>query len=106
MIHPDEARAIVFSRARALEPHEVHLTDAGDRILARPLKADVDLPSFRASTMDGYAVIHSDQDPVRTVIGSGFAGEDQRLVVTPGTATRIMTGAPVPNGATAVVMVD
>lgn len=106
MIHPDEARGIVFKHARPLPPEEVHLTDAGDRILARPLTADVDLPAFRASTMDGYAVVHSDQKPVRTVIGSGFAGEDQKLVVTPGTATRIMTGAPLPDGATAVVMVE
>lgn len=106
MIHPEEARSRVLEMARPLPVETVHLTDAGDRILASDLVADVDLPPFRASTMDGYAVVHDDADPERRVIGSGFAGEYHDLQITPGTVTKIMTGAPVPEGATAVVMVE
>src|SRR5690606_11480813 len=84
----------------------VPLSEAGDRILAASLVADGDLPPFRASTMDGYAVVHSDTTTERQVLGSGFAGEDSGFKVVPGTASKIMTGAPIPEGATAVVMVE
>lgn len=106
MIHPDEARSIVLSHTEVLPFQQVNLVDAGERILARPLVADVDLPPFNASTMDGYAVVHSDTDANRKILGSGFAGSDSGFRVTPGTASKIMTGAPVPDGATAVVMVE
>ena len=106
MLHPDEAREIVLRFAKPLAPEKVPLKDAGERVLARALVADVDLPPFRASTMDGYAVIHSDSMESREVLGSGFAGAASGLVVQSGTASKIMTGAPVPDGATAVVMVE
>jgi molybdopterin biosynthesis enzyme len=106
MIHPDEARKIVLSHAAVLPFQQVNLVDSGDRVLAKPLVADVDLPPFNASTMDGYAVVHSDTDAQRRILGSGFAGADSGFRVTPGTASKIMTGAPVPDGATAVVMVE
>lgn len=106
MLHPDEAREIVLAFARPLAPERVNLEEAGDRVLAEPLVADVDLPPFRASTVDGYAVVHSDSSPERTVLGSGFAGADTDYVVDTGSASKIMTGAPVPEGATAVVMVE
>lgn len=106
MLHPDEAREIVLRSVRPLTPEEIPLDAAGDRVLAQPLIADVDLPPFRASTMDGYAVVHSDSNPERTILGAGFAGERSGVTVTPGTATKIMTGAPLPDGATAVVMVE
>jgi molybdenum cofactor synthesis domain-containing protein len=106
MLHPDEARDIVLARARRLEPEFVSLEEAGDRILAEDLIADVDLPPFPAATMDGFAVVHDDQTAERPIVGSGFAGDDTRVVVAPGTAAKIMTGAPVPAGATAVVPVE
>lgn len=106
MLHPDEAREIVLRFATPLSPELAPLEEAGDRVLARALVADVDLPPFRASTMDGYAVVHSDSMESRQVLGSGFAGAESGLVVKPGTASKIMTGAPLPEGATAVVMVE
>jgi gephyrin len=106
MLEPDEARAIVLRHAAALEPEWVALHDAGERFLARDLVAEVDLPPFDAATMDGYAVIHDDETRVRPVLGSGFAGEDTALTITRGTASKIMTGAPVPRGATAVIQVE
>lgn len=106
MLHPGEAREIVLRFAKPLPPERVRLEEAGDRVLAEPLIADVDLPPFRASTMDGYAVVHTDSQPLREVLGSGYAGEATDVVVRSGTARKIMTGAPLPEGATAVVMVE
>ncbi|CAN5301058.1 molybdopterin molybdotransferase MoeA [soil metagenome] len=106
MLHPEEAREIVLRFAKPLSPELAPLEEAGDRVLAQALVAHVDLPPFRASTMDGYAVVHSDSMKSRQVLGSGFAGAESGLVVQPGTVTKIMTGAPVPDGATAVVMVE
>ncbi len=106
MIHPDTAREIILANTKALPSEVVHLVDAGERVLADPLIADVDLPPFRASTMDGYAVVHDDTMLEREIVGTGFAGEDLRLSLSSGQAARIMTGAPVPEGATAVVMIE
>jgi gephyrin len=106
MIHPDEARSIVLSHTGVLPFQQVNIVEAGDRVLAKSLVADVDLPPFNASTMDGYAVLHSDTVATRQILGSGFAGAASGYRVTPGTASKIMTGAPVPDGATAVVMVE
>lgn len=106
MLHPDEARRIVLEHVRPLEPLRVPLTEAGDRVLAEPLIADVDLPPFRASTMDGYAVIHDDPQTAREVIGQQLAGGEASGKLRSGTAIKIMTGAPVPDGADAVVPVE
>jgi gephyrin len=106
MLHPDEAREIVLRHARALDPERVSLDDAGDRYLADPLIADVSLPPFPAATMDGYAVVHDDPARERQILGSGFAGDDPTFVVTTGAVAKIMTGAPVPRGADAVVPVE
>jgi gephyrin len=106
LLHPDEARAIVLANVRPLEPERVPIGNAGDRFLAEPLIADVSLPPFPAATMDGFAVIHDDPAIERRVLGSGFAGDDPDITVVPGTAAKIMTGAPVPAGADAVVQVE
>ena len=106
MLHPDEARAIVLAHATPLEPEVVPIADAGDHILADPLIADVSLPPFPAATMDGYAIVHDDPAPLREILGSGFAGDAATLTVAPGKAAKIMTGAPVPAGANAVVPVE
>lgn len=106
LLHPDEARKIVFSHVEALEPESVPLDQAGDRFLVDDFVADVSLPPFPAATMDGYAVIHDDSSNPREVLGSGFAGDATSVTVTPGTAAKIMTGAPVPDGADAVVQVE
>jgi len=106
MLHPDEARATVLANVRPLEPERVPIAEAGDRFLANPLIADVSLPPFPAATMDGFAVIHDDPAVERRVLGSGFAGDNPDVTVVPGTAAKIMTGAPVPNGADAVVQVE
>ncbi len=106
LLHPDEARRIVLQHARPL-PHElVPLREAAWRVLAEDLVATGDHPPFPAATMDGYAVVASDASPWREVIGVQTAGHPIDVEVTPGTAVRITTGAPVPPGADAVVRVE
>lgn len=106
MLHPDEARAIVLAHAAALDPEIVSIEQAGDRILADALVAGMSLPPFAAATMDGYAVVHDDPATLRDILGSGFAGDAATVTVGPGSAAKIMTGAPVPAGADAVVPVE
>jgi molybdenum cofactor synthesis domain-containing protein len=106
LLHPDEALAIVLSQVRTLPAETVPLAAAGGRTLAEDLVADQDLPPFPASTMDGFAVIASDVSPWREIIGDQFAGTMEGIEITPGTTARIMTGAPLPQGADAVVRVE
>jgi gephyrin len=106
LLHPSEAREIVLANVRPLEPMVVPLLEAGDRYLVDPLIADVSLPPFPAATMDGFAVIHDDTSVTRTILDASFAGDSPEGVVHPGSAAPIMTGAPVPTGADAVVPVE
>jgi gephyrin len=104
--HPDEARATVLAHARPLQIERVSIVDAAWRTLAEDLVAPADHPPFAASTMDGYAVVAADVSPWREVIGVQNAGNVIDAEVTDGAAVRIMTGAPIPRGADAVVRVE
>ncbi len=106
LIPPDEALDIIMRHVRSLESETVSLAACGGRVLAEDLIADQDLPPFAASTMDGFAVIASDVSPWREIIGDQYAGTLEGIEVTPGTSARIMTGAPLPTGADAVVRVE
>lgn len=97
-----------FERLRDVEPVGLH--DALDRVLAEDVVADFDVPPFRNSAMDGYAVRAADtvdaspETPViLKVTGTVAAGSAPDAPLEPGQAVRIMTGAPVPSGADAVV---
>ena len=104
--HPDEAKATVLGHARPLGSELIALPDAGWRVLAEDVTATEDHPPFRAATMDGFAVVAADSSPWREVIGVQTAGSVIDVEVTDGYAVRITTGAPVPNGADAVVKVE
>jgi len=110
MISVDEALEYVLKHFEPLEPEEAEILDALDRVLAEDVYSDTDIPPFDNSAMDGYAVRAADtvgassEAPVTLrVIGDLAAGYTTDLVVEPGTAIRIMTGAPLPAGADAVV---
>ncbi len=100
----------VLSGVRPLVPVDVPLLDALGLVCAEDVVATMSLPSFDNSAMDGYAVRHADVAtasaerpvllPVLGEIGAGRAGP---RTLAPGTATKIMTGAPVPEGADAIV---
>ncbi len=108
MLPPDEAQRIVFSHAeqRSLGSEVVPLAQAAGRLLAQAVVAHRDLPPFAASTMDGFALLHDDPSDRWRVIGSGLAGDVPSDTLTHGVAARIMTGAPLPDGATTVVPVE
>ena len=109
----EEARAIVSQRTREtigqLPVESVPLDAAPGRVLAREIRADRDYPPFNRSARDGFAVIASDVASVPTtleLIGETRAGEPSHFALEPGQAVEIMTGAPGPENADAVVMVE
>jgi molybdopterin molybdotransferase len=110
----EEARHIVAQHAvriLARETESVDLLSASGRVLAEPILADRDFPPFPRATRDGYAVRAQDiaQVPAQlALVGEVKAGAvpDGSCKVKPGEAVSIMTGAPVPSGADAVVMVE
>jgi len=113
MISVDEARNYILSRIEPLPAEKVELLDALDRALAEDVVAEIDVPPFSNSAMDGYAVragdiagARSDAPVVLRVIEELAAGAAPTTEVGPGTAARIMTGAPMPRGADAVVKVE
>lgn len=110
MISVEEALAEILSHVRPLNPERVAILDALGRVLAEEIVSDIDIPPFDNSAMDGYAVRAADvarasaESPVRlAVTGSVAAGYVSSGRVEPGTTIRIMTGAPLPDGADAVV---
>jgi len=111
----EDARRAVEHQAVLVQPPEteiVALDDAAERVLAEPVLADRDLPPFPRSTRDGYAVRSADLrnlPALLEVIGEVRAGEKPDKIpasIGVGQALSIMTGAPVPAGADAVVMVE
>lgn len=103
---PDEARAIVDRAIVRMPPETIPLAEAAWRVLAGHLVAPEDHPPFPASTMDGFAVVAEDSSPWREILGDQHAGHVLDEEVTEGYTVRIMTGAPVPRGANAVVPVE
>ncbi len=104
--HPDEALATVLAHCARLETELVAIAEAAWRVLANDLIATEPHPPFPASTMDGYAVLAADVSPWREVLGVQKAGELIDAEVTDGYTVKIMTGAPIPDGADAVVKVE
>lgn len=85
---------------------QVSLGDAAGRVLAEPILADRDYPPFPRSARDGFAVRSSDLPGALRVIGEVRAGESYGGSIRTGEAVEIMTGAPVPDGADQIVMVE
>ncbi len=104
MITVTEALDQLFALARPLRAETVPLLQASGRVLAADLQALRDQPPFAASAMDGYAVAEAVPGARLRVIGESAAGHRFDGSVGPGDAVRIFTGAPVPAGATRVVI--
>jgi molybdopterin molybdotransferase len=103
MLAVEEALKLVEKHAKPLAPWRVPLGDAAGLVLAEDIISEVNSPPYDKSLMDGYAVRSSDTQPERQILEEIAAGDVPRLPITPGTASRIMTGAPLPEGADAVV---
>ncbi len=109
----DEAAALVAASAARMarirpDVERVSLSRALGRVLAEPLRADADQPSFARSTRDGFACRAAEISTHRplAVAGSTRAGQSPSGSLPRGSAWEIMTGAPVPSGADAVVMLE
>jgi molybdopterin molybdotransferase len=103
----DEARVRILKGVKPLPAETVKLEHALGRVLAKAVVARRDQPPFAASAMDGYAVRAEDVSaiPVQLkVTGTSAAGRAYSGTVRPGTAVRILTGAPLPKGADAIVI--
>ena len=103
----DEARARILKEVKPLATETIEVGKALGRVLAKAVAAKRDQPPFASSAMDGYAVRAEDvvTIPVQlALIGTSAAGRAYSGTVKPGTAVRILTGAPVPKGADAIVI--
>ena len=109
VISLEEARSYVLDQVDRLPSLQVSLAEAGGLVLAEPVVAQELVPPFANTAMDGFAVIAADtaDAPVTLdVVGTVAAGAPAESPLGPGQAMRIMTGAPMPEGADAVVMVE
>lgn len=109
MIPLEAARKIVLDGCRPLPRRPIVIDDALGCVTAEAIVASEAVPAFANTAMDGYAVRAADTAgaPVRlAVVGTVAAGSAPSMELGPGQAARIMTGAPIPPGCDAVVMVE
>ena len=110
MISVEEALNKILSYVKVLEPEYKSILECDGQVLAEDILAGINIPSLDNSAMDGYAVRAEDtqgsssKSPrILKVIETIIAGAIPKHEVKPGTAARIMTGAPMPKGADSVV---
>ncbi|OPX43914.1 molybdopterin molybdenumtransferase [Ruminiclostridium hungatei] len=113
MLGIEQAREVVLDSVVKIDSEVVDITSSLNRILACDIYSDIDLPTFNNSAMDGYAVISSglkgasfDQPIWLEVIGEIPAGYTYSGKLMNGKALKIMTGAPIPEGADTVVPIE
>ncbi|HLT17714.1 MAG TPA: gephyrin-like molybdotransferase Glp [Acidimicrobiales bacterium] len=109
----EEAQGYVLGRVAALPVAPVAVAEARGLVLGEDVVSSVAVPPFAGSAMDGYAVVAADTagasaaEPVRLpVVAEVAAGHPAPRALRPGEAMRIFTGAPVPDGADAIVIVE
>ncbi len=110
MITLDQAFEIIKKEVKALKPASVPLAEVAGCLLDEDITASFDVPSFASSAMDGFAVRISDMKengpwrlPIQNVIAAGDSAEQ---VLRKGFAAKIMTGAPLPDGADTIIPVE
>ncbi|NOK58986.1 MAG: molybdopterin molybdenumtransferase MoeA [Chloroflexi bacterium AL-N10] len=111
MLPIEDAQRIIGEHTRLIDSEEIDccamLPTAPDgRVLAEDVYATETIPDVPKAAVDGYALQVADNTNERRVLAEIAAGMEQSPVVEPGTAVRIMTGAPIPQGADAVIMVE
>lgn len=106
MIDFNEALKIVLDSAVPTGSEEIALTDACNRVLALDVFTPEDIPSFSKSAMDGYACRKEDISKGMKVLEVIPAGYRPKHRITPGTCSKIMTGAMVPKGADTILIVE
>lgn len=108
MIQLDAALNILDDKLadRHLPSEDVPVEDACGRILAEPAVSRVDLPPFRKSAMDGYAVMDQDKHDTYRVLEQIPAGKTPSVPLEPGSCSMVMTGAPVPENTGRVIIFE
>src|SRR5437867_4123197 len=104
-----DAQEAVLSRVRPLPPEPTPLAEALGRVLGEDVASDLDMPPFDKAMMDGYAVRSAELasgPTVLAIVEEITAGRTPTVTLGPGHASRIMTGAPIPRGADAVVRIE
>ena len=106
MISSEEAKQIIASEVFPLKPVMQKLGHAAGKILAADVYANIDMPSYNQSSMDGYAFLFEgwQKYQVLNIAGEMAAGSNEVINLLPENAVRIFTGAAVPDGADTVVM--
>ncbi len=106
MVSIAEATAMIMARAQPLDSEEIDALTALGRVLAADVSSPEDIPDVPKSAMDGYALRAGDGLAPRRVVGELTAGGATTVTLGAGEATRIMTGAPLPPGADAMIPVE
>ena len=113
LLNVDTALSKILADMRTLEAEPVSLPDSHDRVLAEDIVSPIDLPPFDNSAMDGYAIRYGDSaaasrtNPASLAVSMDImAGSAPTTQLLAGQAARIMTGAPIPAGASAVIPVE
>ena len=104
MISVHEAQQIILQNIPAKKTALIPLSEAAGLVVSSDISARTDIPAFPQSSMDGYALKFQDRSKPLMIKGEMAAGTSQPLTIETGEATRIFTGAPLPEGADTVVM--
>lgn len=104
MITISEAKSLISKHITPLPPVQMSLEKASGHILAKNIYAGCDIPAFKQSAMDGYALKFNDREKELQLTGEMAAGADHSFTLNEGETCRIFTGAPLPGGADTVVM--
>ena len=102
----DRALEILSNFPILSDTEVVNLNEAYNRILSEDMNALVDSPPFDNSSIDGWAILDTNNPDDRQEVETIFAGDTIPRLLQPGEAFRIMTGAPIPPNAEALVMVE
>ena len=104
MISVEQALQIISNNvAVTSESLEMNLSDALGHVLSHDVVSPINMPPFRQSAMDGFA-LHLHESKTYSIIGEVKAGDGHQPILKPGDAVRIFTGAPVPDSANAIVI--
>ena len=107
LIEIEQAWQLIAKQTSTTETESIQLADAAGRILRNPIVSDIDSPPFAKSLMDGFAIGNwNDVNPEYTIVEVITAGQLPTQALSPGQATQIMTGCPVPEGTAGVVMIE
>jgi molybdenum cofactor synthesis domain-containing protein len=106
MILIEEALSLIDREVQVLAAQQVPFAEALGLVLAEDVFAGEPMPPFAAASVDGYAVVAADGPGLHRIVGDQMAGYVGGVRIEPGTAARVTTGAPIPSGADAMVMIE